>query len=213
MATVLGGSFETGSEGWIGIHLNPDVGLYFQPATNTYDPANARTGQRALQFTEDALALALFLGAPSSFPISTDYPQKPVGGPFEFRVWGKSPSGGVFGATVDAGYTNGGSVRIGDAAIVGATYQELVISSPDIPATIEDEFGSFALEAVTIQLVGDINSFFDDWYLEYEVQGETTSTFCRDNGVWKPSDKYVKDNGIWKPAATTVKHSNAWKDV
>lgn len=50
----------------------------------------------------------------------------------------------------------------------------------------------------------------DDWAISIP---QTTSTYTKHEGIWKPTDKYVRENGVWKPSETRIKHGGLWKEV
>lgn len=197
---VISGSFETGTDGWKESWSEYKIGDYDAYRNSSGSGTPARTGNYYLV---------------SDSYLTKEIPVEAKNSQMEFECYARAPS--YFEENQTSGYV----------ALVGLPHNE------DIDATLikKTNFSFNASQAVTYQKIGitsPIDASFDRYFIFisalYEFYGgmiddwkiswePNTSTYCKHNNVWKPSEKYVKHNGVWKPAETKVKHSNVWKGV
>ncbi|KAB2665992.1 hypothetical protein F9K91_07635 [Brucella tritici] len=181
---VLSGGFETGSDGWI----NTSSG---SPVIRLSNAVFVRSGSWAADVSADTLQIGIGLRA---------LPAEASNAVITASVWIKNSAQYDQGNMQLGVYSSEDPIHL--SAPVHSGYNEWKQLTTTFTTTGQSNIG--------IGLSSDSRASMDDWIISYEP---TTSTFCRDAGVWKPSNKYVKENGIWKPSNTKVKHAGAWKDV
>lgn len=203
MPTITGG-FETGTDGYLSTYVF---------SGGTYEPINRSTAQKrsgtysAFIAPDDGWGNIYY---PISFAENSSFTftiymrngtQSFSSGSFEVRLVGTDFPIILNGEAANV-MQSGPSVKSPVINERDATWYSLTVSGV-----------TTGINNPSIEIKGgEFRSYFiDDWIFTYE---SLTSTYSRQGGVWKPSDKYVKHNGVWKPSAPTrVRHAGVWKDV